>query len=145
MAEGTYEIVQTGMGMRYQVLVKDDMGEVLLKSQYRELKPMCLNEIRLLRRAALKDSLYERLGDENGCWYNVRAKDAHVLGTSPVYKSEEEREGGIGRLKRVASEAELVDTTPQTEQGPRIHDVLRTLADEALARKGPYRVSEDRF
>ena len=56
MAEGTYEIVQTGMGMRYQVLVKDDMGEVLLKSQYRELKPMCLNEIRLLRRAALKDS-----------------------------------------------------------------------------------------
>ena len=56
-----------------------------------------------------------------------------------------EREGGIGRLKRVASEAELVDTTPQTEQGPRIHDVLRTLADEALACKGPYRVSEDRF
>lgn len=85
--------------MRYQVLVKDDMGEVLLKSQYRELKPMCLNEIRLLRRAALKDSLYERLEDENGCWYNVRAKDAHVLGTSPVYKSEEEREGGIGPLE----------------------------------------------
>ena len=81
MSKGMYEIVQVGVSRRYVVYLKDESGNVVLTSQYRELKPMCLNEISWMRNAGLKDSLYEFIdADDGGLLFNVRATDAHVLG-----------------------------------------------------------------
>ena len=135
MSKGMYEIVQVGVSRRYVVYLKDESGNVVLTSQYRELKPMCLNEISWMRNAGLKDSLYEFIdADDGGLLFNVRATDAHVLGTSPVFRSEEERMRCAEEVKRLAADAEVIDRTPEIDLTTRIHDVLQTPAREVVAR-----------
>lgn len=134
MGKGVYEITQRGSNRRYLVQLVSDEGEVLLTSQYREQQPMCLNEVSWMRVAGGKDSMYERVDDEGGEWYFVlHANDAHVLGTSPRFASEREREACIEAVKRMAADADLVDTTPQLDLSTKMHGFLQGLAREAEA------------
>ncbi len=136
MGSGVYEVTQRGSNMRYLVQLKDDEGAVLLTSQYREQQPMCLNEIGWIRTAGCKDSMFERVDDEDGSWYFIlHANDAHVLGTSPRFASEEERERCVETVKRVAADAELVDTTPKLDLTTKMHGFLQDLAREAAEEK----------
>lgn len=133
MGCGIYEITQREPNKRYLVKLVDERGEVLLTSQYREQQPMCLNEITWMRTAGLKDSMYERIDDEGGEWYFVlHANDAHILGTSPRFCSESERERGIEAVKAVAAQATLVDRTPPIDLTPDIHGFLHNLGREAV-------------
>lgn len=133
MATGMYELMQVGISRRYVVYLKDERGEVVLTSQYRELKPMCLNEIGWMRNAGLKDSLYELLeSDDGSLFFNLRATDAHVLGSSPLFESEEARQACIAAVKRIAADAELVDRTPEIDLTTRVHDVLQEHARDVV-------------
>lgn len=136
MTKGTYELVQQGVSKRYVVYLKDEHGIVVLKSQYRELKPMCLNEIGWMRAAGLKDNLFEPLETEDGnLFFNLRATDAHVLATSPLFRSEKDREACKEAVKRLAADAELVDRTPEIDLTTRVHEVLQDYAREVMAKK----------
>lgn len=134
MATARYEITQRGSNQRYLVQLIDENGLVLLTSQYREQQPMCKNEITWMRTAGTKDSMYDRVDDEDGAWYFVlHANDAHVLGTSPRFDSEEARERCIASVKAVAPSAEVVDTTPELDLTTKFHGFFQSLAREAVA------------
>lgn len=135
MKSGTFELTQVGANKRFVIHVKDEEGALLLKSQYRELKPMCLNEISWIRIAGAKDNLYEFLETEDGSLYfSLHAADAHVLGTSPFYETVVDRDKAVASLKRIAATAEVRDSTPDDDLTTRVHDVLQSYAREVMAR-----------
>ena len=132
MEQGLFEITQRKENLRYLVVLKDERGEAILTSQYREVKPMCLNEIDWIRRCGPEDSFYERI-DVEGAWsYVLHARDAHILGTGPKFVTEEERERGIEAVKRYAPDAPLYDSTPAIDLSTRIPETLRQHARETV-------------
>ena len=132
MENGRYEITQREDNLRYLVVLRDDRGKVILTSQHREVKPMCINEIDWIRRCGPEDDFYERI-DIEGAWsYVLHARDAHILGTGPKFETEEERERGIVAVKKYAPEASLFDLTPAIDLSTRIPETLRQHARETV-------------
>ena len=58
MSRGKFRIGCYGDNRRFRVDLEDDAGTVLLMSQYREQKPMCLNEITWIRAVGAKRANY---------------------------------------------------------------------------------------
>ena len=136
MGIARFELTQLEPTQTYIFQLIDEDGSTLLKSQLREQKPMCLNEITWIRSTALKDNLYERLGDEQseaGWTFKLHAPDAHIMGLGPSFPTESLREHCIQRIKEVVSEAKLDDHTPDIDLTTRIHGELQELAREAVA------------
>lgn len=132
MEDGLFEITQREDNLRYLIVLRDTQGEAILTSQYREIKPMCINEIDWIRLCGPKDSFYERIDDEGAWSYALHARDAHILGTGPKFETKEERERGIEAVKRYASSARLSDLTPDIDLSRRIPEVLRQHARETI-------------
>lgn len=133
MEDGLFELTQREGNLRYLIVLRDGQGEVILTSQYREIKPMCINEIDWIRICGPEDSFYERI-DEEGAWsYVLRARDAHILGTGPKFATRGERERGIETVKRLAPCAPLSDLTPDLDFSTRIPETLRQHARETVA------------
>lgn len=133
MSEAVFEISQRESNLRYLVRLKDSQGNELLTSQYREQKPMAKNEIAWIRGVGAKDNCFERVSNGDQWWFVLHATDAHILGTSSRYASEEDRERAIVQVKNVASRAEVIDLTPEIDLETRIHDVLQAHAREVEA------------
>lgn len=136
MADPYYELSQREPNKRYLIRLMDG-DEVLLTSQYREIKPMSLNEIAWMRKVGGDDGFYERLDDVNGAWsFVLHARDAHVLATSQPFDSRERRERAILRVRKAACDAETVDLTQDIDLKTRIPAVLRDYAREVVSQSG---------
>lgn len=132
MGSGVYEITQRGVSERYLVELKDSEGMVLLTSQYREQQPMCLNEITWMRSAALKDVMYVPASDEDGKYMVLHANDAHILGETPRFETDEELAACVEAIKAIAADAETVDTTPELDLSTKMHGILQDYARETV-------------
>ena len=136
MGSARFELTQLESTQSYVFRLIDEDGSTLLKSQLREQKPMCLNEIKWIRTAGQRDSLYEKLGDEQseGEWtFKLHAPDAHIMGLGPAFPSELSRDQCIQRIQEVVGDAELDDQTPAIDLTTRIHGELQVLARDAVA------------
>lgn len=87
-------------------------GQSILKSEAYGTKPACLNGINSVKSNAGDDSRYERKESSNGKpYFNLKAGNGQVIGTSELYESEAGRENGIASVKSNAPEATTEDTT----------------------------------
>lgn len=121
---------------RYVVVLFDEAYNVLLTSQYREMKPMCMNEISWIRTSGMKDSLYEREISEDGRMRALlHANDAHVLGMTPWFETEEDLDACVEAINRVCADAELDDRTPEFDKSFDLHGVLQEHARDVVAGK----------
>lgn len=96
------------------VIRKDDKGEfhfslkaangqVILSSEEYSSKAACENGIESVRKNSGDDSKYERLTSKNGKpYFNLKAANAQVIGTSQMYSSEDAMEKGIASVKENA-------------------------------------------
>ena len=62
----TFHLTNVGLSNRYQLKLHEDDGTVIFIGQPREMKPMCIDELALLRSVCEKDNFYQKIFDERG-------------------------------------------------------------------------------
>ncbi len=137
MSDALYRIDRYGDNHRYRVTLETEEGAVLLRSEYREVKPMCLNEIRWMRVCGGKDAFYFlEEADDGQKAFRLVANDGHVLGLGGRYQTEEARQDAIRAIKDVCADARVVDMVPEdTINTEHYHRILHEYALEKEAEK----------
>jgi uncharacterized protein YegP (UPF0339 family) len=116
MEGATFILKHVGVTNRFRFFLQDENDKTILTGQIREVKPMCLDEIKWIRKVAIKDSFYERVKKEEGYVYILRANDAHELGRGNIHLTEELMNEEIELVKQYAVDADVVDETPEEER-----------------------------
>ncbi|WP_126244386.1 YegP family protein [Chitinophaga rhizosphaerae] len=94
----------------FQFNLKAGNGEVILTSEGYSSKAACQNGIDSVRNNARQDERFERKSNAGGKFYfNLKAANGQIIGTSQQYSSETTRDGGIDSVKKNAPEGEVDD------------------------------------
>jgi uncharacterized protein len=96
---GWYELKQNDKG-QYSFSLKAGNGEAILRSEQYESKGSAENGIASVQKNSPSDDRYERKESSDGRFYfNLKAGNHQVIGTSQMYKSAAARDSGIESVK----------------------------------------------
>ncbi|MBT2619669.1 MULTISPECIES: YegP family protein [Chryseobacterium] len=96
----------------YQFNLKASNGQVILTSQGYSSKSGCENGIESVRVNSKDDSKFERKASSNGkSYFNLKAGNGQIVGTSQMYESESGMEKGIESVKANAPIASVEEET----------------------------------
>lgn len=108
---GIFEI-KTRTNGEYQFNLKATNGQVILSSEGYTTKVNCENGIESVRRNAQVESRFEKLVAKNNKYYfNLKATNGQVIGTSEMYETEAGRDNGIASVMKNAPDATINDLT----------------------------------
>ncbi|PTT74082.1 YegP family protein, partial [Chryseobacterium sp. HMWF001] len=83
-------------------------GQVILSSEGYSSKAGCQNGIESVRKNSQDDSKFERLTAKDGRFYfNLKATNGQVIGSSQMYESDNGMEKGIESVKNNAPNASV--------------------------------------
>ena len=109
MANPKFEIYQ-GKDDQYYFRLKAGNGETTLTGEGYKAKQGCKNGIESVKKNAPEDANYEKKEGANGKFYfNLKAKNGEIIGSSQGYASLQSRDKGIESIKRDAPSAEILD------------------------------------
>jgi uncharacterized protein YegP (UPF0339 family) len=92
--------------------LKAGNGQVILTSQGYGSKSSCENGIESVRTNSQDDSKFERnKAKDECCYFNLKAGNGQIIGTSQMYESENGMENGIESVKNNAPDASVEDET----------------------------------
>ena len=96
----------------FQFNLKADNGQVILSSEGYASKASCQNGIESVRNNSQEDSRFELKTAKNGkFFFNLKATNGQVIGSSEMYESESGRKNGIESVKKNAPGASVEDST----------------------------------
>ena len=108
---GWYELTQTNDG-QYRFVLKAGNGEVILNSESYKAKASAHNGIESVQKNSAEDSHYDRLEAKNGKpYFNLKAANHQIIGTSQFYSTEQSRDKGIESVKTNGSSTTIKDLT----------------------------------
>lgn len=85
-----------------------DNNEIILTSEGYASRSGCENGIESVKENALRDEAFDRLTSVNGKHYfNLKARNSQVIGTSQMYESSSSMEKGIDSVMRNAPGAAI--------------------------------------
>lgn len=94
----------------FQFNLKAGNGENILSSEGYSTKAACQNGIDSVRNNARQDERFDRKTNAGGKYYfNLKAANGQIIGTSQQYTTEASRDGGIESVKKNAPDAEVDD------------------------------------
>ncbi|WP_103068021.1 YegP family protein [Aquimarina sediminis] len=94
-------------GSSYHFTLKAKNGQVILSSEVYNSKAAAENGIASVKKNASEDGRYERKTAKNGkFFFNLKAGNGQVIGSSQMYASESGMENGINSVKENASGAD---------------------------------------
>lgn len=97
-------IVTKRINGEYQFRLVASNGQTILISEGYTTKSACENGIQSVMKNAQDDSNFIRKNSSNGSYYfNLKALNGQIIGTSEMYASESGRESGIYSVKLNAS------------------------------------------
>ncbi|HEY5370730.1 MAG TPA: YegP family protein [Hanamia sp.] len=103
-------VIKTGTNSQYYFSLKADNGQKILASEGYTTKAACNNGIDSVKANSKDDSKYDRKKSTNGKHYfNLKATNGQIIGTSEMYESESGRENGIESVKSNAPSASVVE------------------------------------
>lgn len=106
-----FEIYKDNSG-EFRFRLKASNGQNILASEGYAAKGGCTNGIESVKKNAPDDSKYERLESKGGSpYFNLKAGNNQVIGTSQMYSSTSAMENGIESVKTNAPSAEIEDLT----------------------------------
>ncbi len=107
MNQTRFEVYPSGEEFRFRLVVDNDNR---LKSEGYTTKAACLNGIEAVKRDGLKDERYQLLeSDDKKFYFNLRARNNEVIGTSQRFDNTERRQEEIDAIKHAAADAPVVD------------------------------------
>ena len=96
----------------FQFNLKANNGQTILASEGYSTKPNCENGIESVRKNSQDDNKFDRKTSSNGKYYfNLKATNGQIIGTSEMYESESGRDNGIESVKSNAPTATIDDQT----------------------------------
>jgi len=96
----------------YQFGLNATNGQNILRSEGYTTKAACENGIESVRTNSADDSKFERkVSSNNKFYFNLKATNGQVIGTSEMYESEAGRDNGIESVKNNAPDATVEDQT----------------------------------
>lgn len=103
-------VIKTGSNSQYYFSLKADNGQKILASEGYTTKASCQNGIDSVKANAKADSNYDRRNSTNGKYYfNLKATNGQIIGTSEMYESTSGRDNGIESVKSNAPGANVVE------------------------------------
>lgn len=94
----------------YQFNLKANNGETILTSEGYVTNQGCRKGIASVKENAPYDSRYDRKRSSSLQWYfNLKAGNGEIIGTSEMYNYESSMEGGIQSVKSNAPDATIED------------------------------------
>ncbi|MBS1614292.1 MAG: YegP family protein [Bacteroidetes bacterium] len=105
-------VISTRKNGEFQFSLKATNGQEILGSEGYTTKAACLNGVDSVKTNSANDGRFDRKTSTNGKFYfNLKASNGQIIGTSEMYESEASRDNGIDSVKRNAPEAAVVDET----------------------------------
>ena len=99
-------IVSKRKNDEFQFNLKAGNGQIILTSEGYTTRAACDNGIESVRKNSEDDSKYERKTAANGKFYfNLKAGNGQIIGSSQMYEAESGRENGIDSVKTNAPNA----------------------------------------
>lgn len=96
----------------FQFNLKAGNGQVILTSEGYKAKGSCVNGVESVKKNSASDEKFDKLTSKNGKpYFNLKATNGQIIGTSELYESESARDNGIASVKKNAPIAEIVDLT----------------------------------
>jgi uncharacterized protein YegP (UPF0339 family) len=110
---GKFEIKKRKNG-EFQFNLKASNGQVILTSEGYTTKDNCRNGIESVKKNSVIDARYEKLVAKDGkSYFNLKATNGQIIGTSEMYESEANRDNGIESVKKNAHDAGIVDLSAE--------------------------------
>lgn len=108
---GRFEITTRKNG-EYQFNLKASNGQTILTSEGYKTKLNCENGVESVRKNSKVDERFDRKSSTNGKYYfNLKATNGQIIGTSEMYEGESSRDNGIDSVKKNAPDATVDDQT----------------------------------
>jgi uncharacterized protein len=96
----------------FQFNLKAGNGQVILSSEGYSSRANCENGIESVRKNSQDDAKYDQKTSSNKKHYfNLKATNGQIIGTSDMYESEGGRQNGISSVKENAPKAVIEDQT----------------------------------
>jgi len=106
-----YILTRSSNGQYYFNLTAENNEKILTSETYVN-KNGALQGIQSCRQNSQRDDRYSRLQSQNGQYYFLlKALNNETIGRSEMYNSISARENGIQAVKRVGTNAQLIDHT----------------------------------
>lgn len=108
---GKFVIIKRANG-EFQFNLKAGNGQGILASEGYSSKSGCENGIESVRKNSQDDARYEKLTSKNNKpYFNLKATNGQIIGTSEMYESTSARDHGIESVKTNAPTATIDDQT----------------------------------
>ncbi len=105
-------LVTTRTNGEFQFVLKADNGQSILTSEGYSAKTGCMNGIESVKKNSQSKENFELKTASNGkFFFNLKASNGQVIGSSQMYESEDSRANGIDSVMKNAANGELVDET----------------------------------
>ncbi len=105
-------VISTRKNGEFQFNLKAGNGEIILTSEGYTSKASCHNGIESVKKNATDEKRYDLNTAKNGKFYfNLKAANGQIIGTSEMYDSEAGRKNGIASVMRNAPDADVEETT----------------------------------
>mgnify|MGYP000856547728 CR=1 FL=1 len=105
-------VISTRKNGEFQFNLKAGNGEIILASEGYSAKTSALKGIESVKRNAADENRYDRKESKNGkFFFNLKARNGQIIGTSEMYESASGRDKGIESVKRNAPDAIIDDQT----------------------------------
>ena len=96
----------------FQFNLKASNGQVILVSEGYTTKAACNNGIESVRKNSTDEGRFDKKTAKNGKFYfNLKAGNGQIIGTSEMYESEASRDNGIASVGKNAPDATVEDET----------------------------------
>jgi uncharacterized protein YegP (UPF0339 family) len=108
---GRYELNKSSDG-QFRFLLKDDGGDTLLTSELYHAKSAAQSGFASVQANSPLDARYEKKVSSNGKpYFNLKAANQQVIGSSQMYASEQARDAGIAAVKANGASTTVKDNT----------------------------------
>ena len=106
---GKFEILTDAAG-KFRFHLKASNGQIILSSQAYTTKDACENGIESVKKNSQNADMFERAESSSGQpYFNLKAANSQVIGTSQMYGSEAAMENGIESVQTNAPDAPVVE------------------------------------
>lgn len=104
---GWYEVSKSEKG-QFSFVLKAANAQVILRSEQYESKSSALNGIASIQKNSVLPERYElKIASDGRPFFNLRAGNSQVIGTSQMYSSEAARTTGIESVKTNGSSTDV--------------------------------------
>jgi len=108
---GWFELSKSSDG-QFRFVLKAGNAETILTSELYQSKPSVMNGIASIQANCSNDDRYDRKEASNGkFFFNLKAANHQVIGTSQMYASTQTRDAGIESVKANGTSTTIKDNT----------------------------------